>query len=72
MKHFQKIALSIIFLGCFFSGLAQTVEKKWSVTSIENRTGQSVYPISEEDYFLLKNGTFTYNITAKRNGSKRS
>ncbi|HBR54260.1 MAG TPA: Na+ dependent nucleoside transporter [Flavobacteriaceae bacterium] len=65
MKHFQKIALSIIFLGCFFSGLAQTVEKKWSVTSIENRTGQSVYPISEEDYFLLKNGTFTYNITAK-------
>ncbi|MAM30207.1 MAG: Na+ dependent nucleoside transporter [Flavobacteriaceae bacterium] len=64
MKHFQKIALSIIFLGCFFSGLAQTVEKKWSVTSIENTTGQSVYPISEEDYFLLKDGTFTYNITA--------
>jgi|TARA_R110002020_G_scaffold475984_1_gene715642 CNT family concentrative nucleoside transporter len=65
MKHFQKIALSIIFLGCFFSGLAQTVEKKWSVTSIENTTGQSVYPISEEDYFLLKDGSFTYNIIAK-------
>tara|TARA_R110002072_G_scaffold14272_1_gene59298 strand:- start:58407 stop:60137 length:1731 start_codon:yes stop_codon:yes gene_type:complete len=65
MKHFQKIALSIIFLGCFFSGLAQTVEKKWSVTSIENTAGESVYPISEEDYFLLKDGTFTYNITAK-------
>ena len=65
MKHFQKIALSIIFLGCFFSGLAQTVEKKWSVTSIENKAGQTVYPISEEDYFLLKDGSFTYNITAK-------
>lgn len=65
MKKILLVALALFFFG---SSVAQSLEKDWKFSSIENVTGDVLFPInSENDFFKLKNGSFEYSLEAKDN-----
>ncbi|OAB75986.1 nucleoside transporter C-terminal domain-containing protein [Cochleicola gelatinilyticus] len=63
MKNLLIIAF---LLACFGSSFGQNIEKKWDLFSLENETGESLFPVnSEEDYLKLNEGSFEYSLKAK-------
>tara|TARA_R110000772_G_scaffold90957_1_gene187381 strand:- start:375 stop:2090 length:1716 start_codon:yes stop_codon:yes gene_type:complete len=65
MKKILLVFLALIFFG---SSSAQSLEKNWEFSSIENDSGEALFPInSENDFFTLNNGSFEYTLEAKDN-----
>ena len=65
MKKILLATLSLIFFG---SSFAQSIEKDWKFSSIENGAGDALFIVnSENDFFTLNNGTFEYALEAKGN-----
>lgn len=57
----------ITLLLCVFSFalFSQNIDKTWQFNSIENNTGTSLLDIDSNDFFTLKDGKFSYFLTAK-------
>jgi len=65
MKYFHKVILVFSFLGVFGSVFGQSIEKEWRFETIEDPIGNSLFNVTEDDTFTLKDGVFTYQIAAK-------
>jgi CNT family concentrative nucleoside transporter len=65
MKKILLVSFALIFFG---SSFAQSLEKDWVFSSIENDSGDALFLInSENDFFILNNGSFEYTLEAKDN-----
>tara|TARA_R110002049_G_scaffold1130_21_gene8361 strand:+ start:1249 stop:2964 length:1716 start_codon:yes stop_codon:yes gene_type:complete len=65
MKKILLVVFSLIFFG---NTLAQTLEKEWRFSSIEDTDQKTLFEVdSDTDYFQLKEGTFKYHLKAKDN-----
>ncbi len=65
MKRVLIIAFVFIFFGKNFG---QTLEQNWKFSSIESKTGESLFSInSKTDVFNLADGAFEYHLEAKDN-----
>ena len=65
MKKILFVVISLIFFGNTF---AQTLEKEWRFSAIENSNKEPLFEVnSETDYFNLNQGSFTYHLQAKDN-----
>lgn len=62
MRKFIFLFLCIFSISIF----GQTVDKDWKFESIKRDTS-SLFKISDSDIFKLKDGKFTYSLTAKNN-----
>lgn len=66
MKNYLIAFLAIFFGICLSS--AQNLDQKWQFESVQNESGQSLFPInSEADYLTLNKGEFSYELEAKNN-----
>lgn len=64
----QKYLLVVVLVLVHFLSFAQDLENKWQFSSIENTNGESITAInSENDFLILRDGTFSYEIEAKEN-----
>ena len=64
----QKYLLVIVLVLVHFLSFGQDLENKWQFSSIENTNGESITAInSENDFLILRDGTFSYEIEAKEN-----
>jgi CNT family concentrative nucleoside transporter len=50
-----------MFFGSIFG---QTIERDWNFSSVEDSSGNTFIPVSESDKLSIKEGTFTYRLTA--------
>ena len=65
MKKILFVVISLIFFGNSF---AQTLEKEWRFSAIENSNKEPLFEVnSETDYFNLNQGSFKYHLQAKDN-----
>ena len=65
MKKILFVVISLIFFGNTF---AQTLEKEWRFSAIENSNKEPLFEVnSETDYFNLNQGSFKYHLQAKDN-----
>jgi len=65
MKKILIVAISFIFFG---NNFAQSIEKSWTFSSIENENGESLHLInSEKDSLNLKDGLFKLELEADNN-----
>ena len=64
----QKYLLVIVLVLVHFLSFGQDLENKWQFSSIENANNESIIAInSENDFLILRDGTFSYEIEAKEN-----
>lgn len=64
----KKLLLVLIWLSAAIISLkAQTLEKTWQFSSIENSEQLPIYTISKQDTLSLKGGEFSYSLKAKDN-----
>ena len=64
----QKHLLVVVLVLVHFLSFGQDLENKWQFSSIENTNGESITAInSENDFLILRDGTFSYEIEAKEN-----
>ena len=62
----QKYLLVIVLVLVHFLSFGQDLENKWQFSSIENANDESITAInSENDFLILRDGTFSYEIEAK-------
>ncbi|MEL6811973.1 MAG: nucleoside transporter C-terminal domain-containing protein [Bacteroidota bacterium] len=64
-KIYARFILLLLFFGSFGSILAQSAEKAWKFSNIEDSNGTSLFNISENDTFTLNEGSFQYSLEAK-------
>ena len=64
----QKYLVVVVLVLVHFLSFGQDLENKWQFSSIENANGESITAInSENDFLILRDGTFSYEIEAKEN-----
>ena len=64
----QKYLVVVVIVLVHFLSFGQDLENKWQFSSIENANGESITAInSENDFLILRDGTFSYEIEAKEN-----
>ena len=64
----QKHLLVVVLVLVHFLSFGQDLENKWQFSSIENANNESIIAInSENDFLILRDGTFSYEIEAKEN-----
>ena len=64
----QKYLVVVVLVLVHFLSFGQDLENKWQFSSIKNANGKSITAInSENDFLILRDGTFSYEIEAKEN-----
>jgi CNT family concentrative nucleoside transporter len=64
----QKYLVVVVLVLVHFLSFGQDLENKWQFSSIENANSESITAInSENDFLILRDGTFSYEIEAKEN-----
>ena len=64
----QKYLVVVVLVLVHFLSFGQDLENKWQFSSIENANDKSITAInSENDFLILRDGTFSYEIEAKEN-----
>jgi len=64
----KNLLLVLVWLSAtMITVKAQTLEKTWQFSSIENSERLSIYSISKQDTLSLKSGEFLYSLQAKNN-----